>query len=69
MKRCSFLFFIKRIHDFFIFQFLLKYSWFTVFQVYSKGIHVYVYKYTYSFFTFSSIIGYYNILSIVPSAI
>ena len=31
--------------------------------------HIYVYTYIHSFFTFSSVIGYYKILSIVPCAI
>ena len=29
-------------------------------------IYTYMYKYMHSFFVFSSIIGYYNVLSIVP---
>ena len=32
-------------------------------------IYIYMYKYMYSFFVFSSIIGYYKVLSIVPYAI
>ena len=39
------------------------------FQMYNKVIQLFIYKYIYSFFTFSSIIDCYKILSIVPSAI
>ena len=48
---------------------LLKYSWFTVFQVYSKVIVIHIYIYIYSFLTFSFIIGFYMTLSVVPCAI
>ena len=39
-----------------------------VFQMYIKIIQLYIYIYTYLFFKFFSIIGYYEILSVVPCA-
>ena len=48
----------------------VKYTWFTVFQVYSKMIQLYISYAIHIFFRFFSItIGYYKILNIVPSAI
>ena len=45
--------------------FLLRYSWFTVFQVHSKLIQLYVYNPLF-FFKIFSIIAAYKILNIVP---
>ena len=50
------------------------YNWLTMFQVYSKVVQLYVYiniriyvcVYIFIYFRFFSIIGYYNILKIVP---
>ena len=55
--------------------FKLKYSWFTVIQVYQKMIHTYIYIYIYEsiiyvcFFQILFHHKYYKILNIVPHAI
>ena len=48
--------------------FFLKYSWFTTIQVYSNVIQLYIYT-SILFFSFFSILGYYKILNILPSAV
>ena len=56
---------------FLIFSFLLKYSWFTIFQVYSKVIQFFIYTYIYHLYIYIyitefqilHITGYYKILN------